>query len=132
MPFRKGFRFCLSNLIYTVRPCLIHTCHAVPLPSTTTPFLKHLSRPRDRMACERHGMYELPSDVQRRHVGDLPAFGFFLLPRGHSQRTRHCRRMARSRHGICELTRQGNDIDKACVNYPYGTLSIMTRSADGK
>jgi hypothetical protein len=23
---------CLSHLIYTVRPCLIHTCHAMPMP----------------------------------------------------------------------------------------------------
>jgi hypothetical protein len=23
---------CLSHLIYTVRPCLIHTCHAAPIP----------------------------------------------------------------------------------------------------
>ena len=23
---------CLSHLIYTMRPCLIHTCHAMPLP----------------------------------------------------------------------------------------------------
>jgi hypothetical protein len=23
---------CLSHLIYTVRPCLIHTCHAAPMP----------------------------------------------------------------------------------------------------
>jgi hypothetical protein len=23
---------CLSHLIYTVRPCLIHTCHAGPMP----------------------------------------------------------------------------------------------------
>ena len=23
---------CVSHLIYTVRPCLIHTCHAVPMP----------------------------------------------------------------------------------------------------
>ena len=23
---------CLSRLIYTVRPCLIHTCHAAPMP----------------------------------------------------------------------------------------------------
>jgi hypothetical protein len=29
---RKGFRICLSHLIYTVRPCLIHTCHAAPMP----------------------------------------------------------------------------------------------------
>jgi hypothetical protein len=27
-------------------------------------------------------MCELASAVQRRHVGDLPAFGFFLLPHG--------------------------------------------------
>ena len=29
MPCRKGFRMCLSHLIYTVQPCLFHTCHAV-------------------------------------------------------------------------------------------------------
>src|SRR5215475_13680070 len=23
---------CLSHLLYTVRPCLIHTCHAAPMP----------------------------------------------------------------------------------------------------
>jgi hypothetical protein len=33
-------------------------------------------------AWERHGMCELAAAVQRRHVGDLPAFGVFLLPRG--------------------------------------------------
>ena len=27
----KGLE-CLSQLIYTVRPCLIHTCHAMPMP----------------------------------------------------------------------------------------------------
>ena len=26
------FRMCLSHLIYTVRPCLIHTCRAGPMP----------------------------------------------------------------------------------------------------
>jgi hypothetical protein len=29
MPCRLGFRLCLSHLIYTVRPCLIRTYHAV-------------------------------------------------------------------------------------------------------
>ena len=29
---------CLSHLIYTVRPCLIHTCHAAPMPSPTMAF----------------------------------------------------------------------------------------------
>jgi hypothetical protein len=32
-------------------------------------------------AWERHGMCELASILQRQHVGDLPAFGVFLLPR---------------------------------------------------
>jgi hypothetical protein len=44
-----------------------------------------LSRPRQVRgrvtAWERHGMCELASAVQRRHVGDLPAFSLLLLPR---------------------------------------------------
>ena len=32
MACRKMFRMCLSHLIYAVRPCLIHTCHAMPMP----------------------------------------------------------------------------------------------------
>jgi hypothetical protein len=60
---------CLSHLIYTVRPCLIHTCHALPIPrpchALTMPFF---SRPRHSTA------------VERRPVGYLPAFGFLWLP----------------------------------------------------
>jgi hypothetical protein len=40
------------------------------------------SRPRHSAAWAWHGMCELASAVWRRHVGDLPAFGFFRLPRG--------------------------------------------------
>ena len=62
---------CLSHLIYTVRPYLIHTCHAMPMPrpchALTMPFF---SRPRHSTA------------VERRLVGYLSAFGFFRLPRG--------------------------------------------------
>ena len=62
---------CLSHLIYTVRPCLIHTCHVMPMPrpcpALTMPFF---SRPRHSTAAE------------RRSVGYLPAFGVFRLPRG--------------------------------------------------
>ena len=32
MPCRLGFRLCFSQLIYTVRPCLIYTCYAVLQP----------------------------------------------------------------------------------------------------
>jgi hypothetical protein len=45
-----------------------------------------LSRPRqDRgrgTAWERHSMCKLASAIQRQHVGDLLAFGFFRLSRG--------------------------------------------------
>ena len=71
MPCRWGFRTCLSHLIYTVRPCLIHTRHAITMPrpchALTMPFS---SRPRHSTAFE------------RRPVGYLPAFGFFRLPHG--------------------------------------------------
>jgi hypothetical protein len=33
------------------------------------------------MDMEWHGMCKFASAVQRRHMGDLPAFGFFRLPR---------------------------------------------------
>jgi hypothetical protein len=82
MPFRQGFRLCLFHLIYTVWPCLIHTYHAVPPPCHEHAFLKATSQGNSRvMAWERHGMCELASATHRRHAGDLPAFGFFLLPR---------------------------------------------------
>jgi hypothetical protein len=124
----------------------IHTCRAasVPFPShaTTRPFwqrpLKATAQRGMGAAWERHSMCELASAVQRRHVGDLPTFGFFRLPRGVplsllpeayqsqtqfgyfrptrglSRRTRHCRGMAGARHGMCELTRHGNGM--VCVN----------------
>jgi hypothetical protein len=57
-------------------PC---PCHA-----TTIPFWKWLLKATAQ--CDMgtgwawHGMCELASAVQRRHVGDLSAFGFFRLP----------------------------------------------------
>ena len=41
---------CLSHLIYTVLPCLIHTYHAAPMPSPTVPLFL---RPRHSTAVER-------------------------------------------------------------------------------
>ena len=40
----------ISHFIYTVRPCLIHTCHAAPMPSPTMPVF---SRPRHSTTVER-------------------------------------------------------------------------------
>jgi hypothetical protein len=79
MPFHEGFRLCLSHLVYTVRPCLIHTCNAVTLMPRMCRSESDLSRPRQvrgrGTALERHGMCELASAVQKRHVGDMPSFG---------------------------------------------------------
>jgi hypothetical protein len=62
---------CLSHLIYTVRSCLIHTYHAIPMPRPCHALtMTFFSRPRHRTA------------VERRPLGYLPSFGFFRLPRG--------------------------------------------------
>ena len=55
MPCREGFRMCLSHLIYTVRPCVIHTCHAAPMPcSDHTVLLKATAQDgRPETACGR-------------------------------------------------------------------------------
>jgi hypothetical protein len=55
------------------RPC---RSHAMPGPCRSE---SDFSTPRHRAARVRHGMCELASAVQRRHVGDLSAFGFFRL-----------------------------------------------------
>jgi hypothetical protein len=68
-------------------PC---RAHAAPMPrpchATTIPFWKrHLQATAQRgmvAAGEWQGMCELASAVQRRHVGDVPTFGFFRLRRG--------------------------------------------------
>jgi hypothetical protein len=63
MPCHWAFRMRLSHLIYTVRPCLIHTCHAAPMP------------------CSDHAVLLKAIAIKRRPVGCLPALGFFQLPR---------------------------------------------------
>jgi hypothetical protein len=44
MPCRQGFSLCLSQLIYTVRPCLIDQCHAAPVPCHDHAVLKATSQ----------------------------------------------------------------------------------------
>jgi hypothetical protein len=79
MPSAKGLD-CVFHILYTQRGRVWFT-HAMPFPchATNMPFWK---RPLKATAGERHGMCELASAVQRRHVDDLPVFGFFRLPRG--------------------------------------------------
>ena len=55
---------CLSHLIYTVRPCLIHTCHAMPMPCSDHAVLdkataQHGRRERAVLCCglEKNGIF---------------------------------------------------------------------------
>ena len=52
---------CLSHLIYTVLPCLIHTCHAMPMPRSGHAVLLKVTAPchRQEMACGRRACYRL-------------------------------------------------------------------------
>ena len=81
MPCFYRFRLCLSHLNNTVGPCLIRKYHAVLRPCR---FASDFSRPR--------------------HSTE---FRIFPATRGHSRRTRHCRKTAGTQHGMCELARHG-------------------------
>jgi len=92
---------CLSHLIYTVRPCLIHTCPVMPMSrpyhSLTMPFF---SRPRHSTA------------VERRPVGYIPAFGFFRLPRGVPRRLLSEAQQSSSQRSIPTTVKSGNSTTK--------------------
>ena len=120
---------CLSHLIYTGQQCLIHTCHAMPMPRPChTLTMPSFLRPRYN------------TTVVIRPVGYLPAFGFFRLPRGVQRRARHCRSKAGARHGMCELTarhgrgttweRHGCGIGTACYVWIGFSLPRQTLGYD--
>jgi len=134
MPCRYGFRMCLSHLIYTVRPCLIHTSHVTPKPCSDHAVLLKATAQHGRRetACglpvrfrllpairllsdayQSSSQRSIPTTVKsgsstlqkRRSVKLLDQqFGCFRLLRGLSRRTRHCRSRAGARRGMCELT----------------------------
>jgi hypothetical protein len=140
LPFRWGFRLCLSHLIYTVRSCLIHTCHATampfwkrPLKATTqcdmgTAWYVWISIGRPETACGRPACVRLPCTTRSSTkvvTRSRLAVRIFPSTTRTSRRTRHCRRMAGSRHGMCELTRQGNGMETAWYvwNSLYATIT---------
>ena len=99
------FRICLSHLIYTARPCLIHTCHAMPMPCSD-----HLSMAVLCCGLEKKGM------VGARHGHGVASV---------NQIRPHCvNRMGKTnsntieaRHGRgTEWARYGNGM--LCVNRP--------------
>ena len=76
IPCRQRFRLCLSHLVYAVLP---HPCRAPTMPFWRR-LLKATAQHSMGVAWARYGLDELASAVERRPVGDLPAFGFFRLP----------------------------------------------------
>ena len=62
MPCRQEFRMCLFHLLYTVRPCLIYTWDAAPMPCSDHAVLLKATAQRGRLSTaalwpweERHG-----------------------------------------------------------------------------
>jgi hypothetical protein len=55
--------------------------HAAPVMAQPCLSENDFLRPRHSTAWAWHGVCELASAIQIRHVSDLPAFGFFRLPR---------------------------------------------------
>jgi hypothetical protein len=104
----------LCHLIYTVRPCLIHTCHAMPIPrachALTMPFF---SRPRHSTA------------VERRPVGYLPAFGFIRLSRGVPRRMLSEAYQSSSQRSILTTVQSGSS-----ALQKDGLLNCWTSSSD--
>jgi hypothetical protein len=91
---------CLSHLIYTVRPCLIHTCHAMPCPchAPTMPFF---SRPRHSTVVESISLHQCFLLI-RLSIDDTTCIG---LTRKQSVPTleytrlfRHARKIAKSHY----------------------------------
>ena len=101
MPCRLGFRMCLSHLIYTVRPCLIHTCHAMlrPCPSsqghsTARTSLDGRAVALRRTSWSKHGMASV--NQTRPHCVNQ-------MEMTHSKplAARHSRGTAWARHAMC-------------------------------
>ena len=112
-----GFVSEVGAIVCFGRERLIHTQHAVPMPFpchavplrvqilsfqfdlySAAVFYSHfpchahavLRAKSQAYGTVQHGMCELSSAVERRHVGDLPAFGFFRLPRVVPRRLEGC------------------------------------------
>ena len=104
MPCRYRFRMCLSHLIYTVRPCLIHTCHAPTMPFFSRP--QHSTAISRRPCCvetlrrtawSEHGMGMASVNQTRPHCVNQ-------MGKTHSKplAARHGRGTAWARHAMCE------------------------------
>ena len=99
---------CLSHLIYIVRPCLIHTCHAMPMPcSDHAVLLKATAQYGHRetavLFCglEKNGMVGAWSEHGMASVNQTRPHCVNHMGKTHSKplAARHGRRTAWARHG---------------------------------
>ena len=102
---------CLSHLIYTVRPCLIHTCHAVPMPCSDHAVLlkatAQLSRLLTAELCcglEKNGMVRAWHGRGMASVNQTRPHCVNQMGKTHSKPlgSRHGRGTAWARHDMCE------------------------------
>jgi hypothetical protein len=138
-PAARGLE-CLSHLIYTVRPCMIHTVHAAPMPCSTVLFFwrsrllrgvpRRLLSAAYQSQCEtKHRLSWTRKRVLAAHYKKDDLLNCWTSSSdisGHhvdlTRRTRHCRSRAGARHGMCELTYgmagEGHGRGMLCVNRP--------------
>ena len=92
---------CLSHLIYTVQPCLIHTCHAMPMPCSD-----HAVLLTARPCCglEKNGMVGAWHGHGMTSVNQTRPYCVNQKGKTHSKPlvARHGRRTAWARHDMCE------------------------------
>ena len=99
---------CLSHLIYTVRPCLIHTSHAMPMPCSDHAVIlkattQHSTAVKRRPCCglEKNGMVGAWHGHGMSSVNQTRPHCVNQMGKTHSKplEARHGRRTAWARHG---------------------------------
>ena len=105
-------RMCLSHLIYTVRPCLIHTCLAGPMPCSDYAVLKATAQQGRRetaVLChglEKNGMVRAWHGLGMASVNQTRTHCVNQMGKTHSKLlvSRHGRGTAWARYAMCEST----------------------------
>ena len=102
---------CLCHLIYTVRPCLIHTCHAAPMPCSDHAVLlkataQHGRLPTAVLCCglAKNGMVRAWHGRGMASVNQTRPHCVNQIEKTHSKplAVRHGRGKAWARHAMCE------------------------------
>jgi hypothetical protein len=111
----KGLE-CLSHLIYTVRPRLIHTCHAAPMPCSNHAVLLKVTAQHGRlstaMLCcglEKNGVVRAWHGLGIASVNQTRQHCINQMGKTHSKAlaARHGRGTAWARHAMCESAFKG-------------------------